>query len=68
MHIQDTPVPPHPKDALLGLDLVTVRAILELNSLSCSRNQFEVAIRGWVHGGHKGVDMIRNNAQVGRGI
>jgi len=28
----------------------------------------EVAIRGWVHGGHKGIDMDRNNAQVGRGI
>jgi len=25
----------------------------------------EVAIRGWVHGGHKGMDMVRNNAQVG---
>jgi len=28
----------------------------------------EVAIRGWVHGGHKGMDVIRNNAQVGLGI
>jgi len=26
----------------------------------------EVAIRGWGHGGHKGMDMVRNNAQVGR--
>jgi len=28
----------------------------------------EVAIRGWVHGGHKVKDMVGNNAQVGRGI
>jgi len=28
----------------------------------------EVAIRGWVHGGHKGMGMVRNNAQIGRGI
>jgi len=27
----------------------------------------EVANRGWVHGGYKG-DMVRNSAQVGRGI
>jgi len=28
----------------------------------------EVAIRRWVHGGHKGMDMVRNSSQVGRGI
>jgi len=28
----------------------------------------EVAIRGWVHGGHKGMDVVRNDAQVGCGI
>jgi len=28
----------------------------------------KVAKRGGVHGGHKGMDMVRNNAQVGRGI
>jgi len=26
----------------------------------------EIAIREWVHGGHKGMGMVRNNAQVGR--
>jgi len=33
---------PHSKDALLGWDLVTVGAILVVNSTSCSRNQFEM--------------------------
>jgi len=28
----------------------------------------KVSIRGWGHGGHKGMDMVRNNAQVGRGV
>jgi len=57
----EAPVPPHPKDAHFST----------VNSLSCSRNQFEMleeAIRGWVHDGHKGMDRVRNNAQVGRGI
>jgi len=27
----------------------------------------ELAISGWVYGGHKGIEMFRNNAQVGRG-
>jgi len=81
----EAPVPPHPKDALLGWDLVTVGTILlqwthchvqetNLKWFEPIWNQFEmiilleVAIRGWVHGGYKGMDMVRNNAQVGRGI
>jgi len=52
-----------------------------VNSLSCSRNQFEMiwalwhgAISCWkqhqkmVHCGHKGMDMVSNNTQVGCGI
>jgi len=40
--------------------------VLKVYSLEIIK--LEVAIRGWVHGGHKGMDMVRNNAQVGRGI
>jgi len=28
--------------------------------------RLEVAIRGWLYGCHKGMDMVRDNAQVGR--
>jgi len=39
----EAPVPTHPKDALLSWGLVTVRAHFStVNSLSCSRNQFEM--------------------------
>jgi len=79
----EAPVPPHPKDALLGWDLVTVGAIL-VQWTHCQFQETNLkwfklcvlvdypagypAIREWVHGGHKGMDMVRNNAQVGRGI
>jgi len=53
----EAPVPPHPKDALLGLIFVTWCIIL-----------LEVAIRGWAHGGYKGIDIVRYNAQVGCSI
>jgi len=39
-----------------------------VNLIKMSIILLEVAIRGWEHGGHKGMDMFRDNAQVGRGI
>lgn len=45
-----SPIPPHPKGALLDCEMVTVVWCVNL---------LEVAIRKRVHCGHKGTDMVR---------
>lgn len=39
-------VPPHPKSARLDWDLVNVKAVWTVNSMSCSRNGYTVVIEG----------------------
>ncbi len=67
--------------SLLDWDLVTGGHLSKVNSLSCSRNQYEIiwalwhvhypagsSIRRCVHCSHKGMDMVSNNTQVGCGV
>ncbi len=77
-----SPVPPHPKGALLDWDLVTVEAIwvkwTHCHVPETSLRWFELcnmmhypagnSIRRWVHCSHKGMDMVSNNTQVGCGV
>ncbi len=78
----ESPVPPHPKGALLYWDLVSVEAIwlkwTHCHVQETSPRGFELCdmvhypagsnIRRWVHCSHKGMDMVSNNTQVGCGV
>ncbi len=78
----ESPIPPHPKGALLDWDLVTVEAIwvkwTHCHVQETSLRWFELCdmvhypagsnIRRCVHCSHKGMDMVSNSTQVGCGI
>ncbi len=78
----ESPVPPHPKGALLDWDLGTVEAIwvkwTHCHVQETSLRWFELcdmvhypagsSIRRWVNCSHKGMDMVSNNIQVGCGV
>ncbi len=78
-HRCESPVPPHPKGALLDWDLVTVEVIwvkwTHCHVQETSLRWFELcdmvhypagsSIRRWLHCSHKGYDMVSNNTQVG---
>ena len=75
----DSPIPPHPKDVPLDWDLVIVEATgvqwTHCHVQETSLRWFELcdmacysAIKRWVHCGHKGMDMVSNNTQVGCGV
>ncbi len=78
----ESPVPPHPKGALLDWDLVTVEAIwvkwthchVQETSLRwfelCDMVHYPAGCRHqkMVHCSHKGMDMVSNNTQVGCGV
>ncbi len=82
IHGCESPVPPHPKDALLDWDLVNVEAIwvkwTHCHVQETSLRWFELcdmvhypagsSIRRWEHCSHKGMDMVSNNTQVGCGV